>query len=459
MKKNVVWWIGVKNDKYAHKYGGWEWMDISRKTWEYWCKKNDVLFVPFEKPIEEDLSRFRINWQKAIFVFDEMERRGIDYDQICQIDCTHMIKWDAPNFFELTDHKLTAVRDTDNLNWIYKSIIGYKDFFDGFEFDKQKYVSSSPMIFNEQHKEVFKSFKKLYYDNVDKFVELQDKTVHKGTEQTPLNYWLQINNVEMNLTLPFAYKLTHIHRKEMFGYNWQLNEDKTPLFIKHAYNWVFTGIPKDQRSEIMSQVWDLVKHNYDSNHFLNKVKSKIDDKDTTSRKFKEDLITHFQSFGDKTLLELGCNRGHTTRVYASLFKKVIGVERSENNLKQAKENCSDVDNVEFIHQDVYDSNFSLPKADVVHIDAGHNHQEVLYDIDRCIKQLGNPILIFDDVCKKLFPNGEIGNTIRTAIDQNIEDGRLGIVKYIGEDKGYTTGNGKTLLGREGMICDVQLRRI
>ena len=210
--KNVVWWIGVKNDKYAEKYGGWEWVDISKKTWEYWCKKNDVLFVPFEKPIEEDLTRFRINWQKAIFVFDEMERRGIDYDQICQIDCTHMIKWDAPNFFELTDHKLTAVRDTDNLNWTYNSIIGYKDFFDGFEFDKQKYVSSSPMIFNEEHKEVFKSFKKLYYDNVDTFVELQDKIVHKGTEQTPLNYWLQINNVEMNLNLPFSYKLTHIHR-------------------------------------------------------------------------------------------------------------------------------------------------------------------------------------------------------------------------------------------------------
>ena len=146
---------------------------------------------------------------------------------------------------------------------------------------------------------------------------------------------------------------------------------------------------------------------------------------------------------------MGCNRGHTTRVYASLFKKVIGVERSENNLKQAKENCSDVNNVEFIHQDVYDSSFSLPKVDVVHIDAGHSHQEVLYDIQRCIDQLGNPILIFDDVCKKLFPNGQIGNTIRTAIDQHVEDGRLNIVKYIGEDKGYTTGNGKTLLGREG----------
>ena len=52
-----------------------------------------------------------------------------------------MIKWDTPNFFELTDPKLTAVRDTDNLNWIYKSIIGYKDFFDGFEFDKAKSMS------------------------------------------------------------------------------------------------------------------------------------------------------------------------------------------------------------------------------------------------------------------------------------------------------------------------------
>ena len=248
--KNVIWWIGVKNNQYAEKYGGWEWMDISRKTWEYWCKKNDVLFVPFEKPIEEDLTRFRINWQKAIFVFDEMDRRNIDYDQICQIDCTHMIKWDAPNFFEMTDHKLTAVRDTDNLRWIGDSIDGYEKFFD-YKLDRFKYVSSSPMIFNEQHREVFQSFKELYYDNVDEFVELQDKTVHKGTEQTPLNYWLQKNKVELNLTLPFSFKLTHIHRKDMFKHNWQLNEDSTPFFIKYGNVWSFSGFPA--RGERYSQ--------------------------------------------------------------------------------------------------------------------------------------------------------------------------------------------------------------
>ena len=47
--KNVIFWVGVKNQTYSEKYGGWEWMDISRKTWEYWCKKHDVIFFPMEK--------------------------------------------------------------------------------------------------------------------------------------------------------------------------------------------------------------------------------------------------------------------------------------------------------------------------------------------------------------------------------------------------------------------------
>ncbi len=359
-----------------------------------------------------------------------------------------MIKWDAPNFFELTDHKLTAVRDTDNLNWIYKSIIGYKDFFNGFEFDKQKYVSSSPMIFNEQHKEVFKSFKKLYYDNVDTFVELQDKIVGKGTEQTPLNYWLQINNVEMNLTLPFSYKLTHIHRKDMFGYNWQLEEDRTPFFIKHAYNWVFTGIPKDQRTHIMKQVWNSVKHHYDENFILNKIENKNENKSTTSRKFKEDILRIFgNGYKDKTLLELGCHQGNTTRVYAECFNKVIAVERDESNLMKTKEICKDVDNVEFICSDVYDKDFQLPIADIVHIDAGHTYESVGYDIDRCINQMNNPILIFDDY-------GHEGRTVRDAINAKLDEGKLQLRTHIGEDEGYIAANNKVFIGREGIICNV-----
>ena len=91
MKKNVVFWVGVKNEKYSEKYGGWDWMDITRKSWEYWCKKHDVIFFPMEKPIKEDLTKFRINWQKAIYCFDILDDAGIDYDQIYLVDGMNII--------------------------------------------------------------------------------------------------------------------------------------------------------------------------------------------------------------------------------------------------------------------------------------------------------------------------------------------------------------------------------
>jgi predicted protein tyrosine phosphatase len=439
MKKNVVWWIGVKNDLYSEKYGGWEWMDISRRTWEYWCKKNDVLFVPFEQPVETDLTKFRINWQKAIFVFDELDKRNIEYDQICLIDCTHMIKWDAPNFFKLTDHKFCALRDMDNLKWIYDSIKGYESFFK-YKLDIKKYVNSSPMIFNESQKVIC---------NVDTFVELQDKIVKKGTEQTPLNYWLQMNNVDIDLSLPLPFKLTHMNRKELFHYNWQLNDDKTPHFIKHGYDWVFTGFAKDQRSNLMKQTWDIVKHYYDDNFILNRIANKNENKNTTSGKFKEDILKFFSDpkYKNMTMLELGCHMGNTTRIYSECFGKVIAVEKSEHNISVAKETCSDVDNVEFINIDVYDDNFKLPNADIVHIDAGHTYEQVIYDIDRCIEQMDNPIIIMDDY-------GHEGRTVRDAIDKKLEEGKLILYKHIGEDKGYVASNDKVFIGREGVICNV-----
>ena len=81
----------------------------------------------------------------------------------------------------------------------------------------------------------------------------------------------------------------------MFKNNWQLQEDTTPFFIKYGYNWVFNGIPKNQRTEVMSQTWDLVKHNYDENHILNKLVHKDEWCKTTSRKFKEDILRIFDN--------------------------------------------------------------------------------------------------------------------------------------------------------------------
>ena len=446
MSKNVVFWVGVKNQHYSEKYGGWEWMDISRKTWEYWCKKHDVIFFPFEKPIDDDLVNYRINWQKSIYCFDLLDEAGIDYDQIFLVDATCMVKWDMPNIFELTDNKFTAWRETDNLNWVYDSVRGYEEFF-SYKLNKHNYFSSGVIIFNKSHKDMFLDFKDLYLNNTEEFVELQDKTVRKGTEQTPLNYWVQKNNVELNLDLPFSYKLTHIHRKDMFKPNWQLNEDSTPFFIKYGYNWVFNGIPKNQRTEVMSQTWGFVKDNYDEDYFLNRVVHKDKWCKTTSRKFKEDVLRIFRDRKMDNCIEIGSCRGDTTRVLAECFKKVYSFEQSSDNITYIKERCSDVDNVEISQADVYDSNFEIPDVSVAFIDAGHSTELVKKDISRFLNKNPNMVLVFDDY-------GQKDESIKKAI---FETG-VKISRHIGEYNGFkfnrVNGEEVTIIGREGVICNL-----
>ena len=99
-------------------------------------------------------------------------------------------------------------------------------------------------------------------DNQDALVNAESHIIKKGTDQTPFNYLLQHHDVDVNIDLPIAFNLTHLHRKEMLVHNWQLDHDKTPHFIKHGYIWRFNGIPKDQRTSLMSQTWQMVGAQY-----------------------------------------------------------------------------------------------------------------------------------------------------------------------------------------------------
>ena len=262
MKKNVIWWPALENPEHSDKYGGFDYFEYSRKSWEYWCDKNDVLFQSFRVPIHTDFIQYRPQWQKCLYVFDEIDRLNIEFDQIALIDSTAMVRWDCPNFFDMTERKFVGWRDMDNLGWVYESVMGYKSLFDNFEFDFFKYINSGFMIFNNTHRMFFEELKEQYFEKKDDFIRLQDKDLRKGNDQTPINYLLQIKNIDVKLDIPFSFNLTHMHRKDLFSYNWQLEEDKTPFFIKYGKIWRFTGIPKDQRSNVMKQTWDMVKDNY-----------------------------------------------------------------------------------------------------------------------------------------------------------------------------------------------------
>ena len=41
MKKNVIWWTGIVNPDHNEKYNGFKFFEYSKKSWEFWCKRNN----------------------------------------------------------------------------------------------------------------------------------------------------------------------------------------------------------------------------------------------------------------------------------------------------------------------------------------------------------------------------------------------------------------------------------
>jgi len=176
-------------------------------------------------------------------------------------------------------------------------------------------------------------------------------------------------------------------------------------------------------------------------------------KNTTSLKFKEDLLSIFEELGQEyTCLEVGTNHGHTTRILSFIFKDVITLDwHEEPNLRMAKELCHDRNNIKYIEKDVYASSWedlNLPKYNVSFIDCGHEYPHVISDIKNCITYGAvEQYLIFDDY-------GQADGSIKNAI----KDSNLTISRYIGEYNGFTCKNlsGKeiTFVAREGVICNM-----
>ena len=453
--KNVVFWIGVKSQDPAlielKDYGDWSWMDYSKKTWEFWCKKNDVEFVHYDKTSNTDVFNHLVNWQRWFDVFDVLDERGIDYDQILLIDASSMVHWNAPNFFEISDRKWCAFRANENMRWSMQSTDGYKTLFPDISFEYNDYIASGFAIFNKDHKPFLEELKKFYHSNYDDIMHIQ-RTVKRGSDQPVINYMLRKMNVDINiLRLPYA--ANHLYRREMLVHNWQLNEDPMPFFLKYLHIWFFSGLPNrgKDRTNLMSQTWNIISKYYDDNFVLNRVKHKNEYVKTTTYKFKQDVLNILgTNFKNKTILELGCCRGDTTRVFADIFQKVIAVDISQENIDAAKERCKDVNNVQFITADVYNTLTYPDNVDVVLIDASHEQSQVYQDIKDINERYNSPVIILDD-----FGNG---NDIQNAVIQASNDGIIRVSKYIGENAGYKVKrlNGELIEfnGAEGVICNL-----
>ena len=48
-KKNVIYWVGVKNNLYSEKYGNFEYFEYSKRTWKHFCDRYNCEFVEFSE--------------------------------------------------------------------------------------------------------------------------------------------------------------------------------------------------------------------------------------------------------------------------------------------------------------------------------------------------------------------------------------------------------------------------
>ena len=207
---------------------------------------------------------------------------------------------------------------------------------------------------------------------------------------------------------------------------------------------------ENQKTQWAEHTWNFIKDKYiddDIEFLLNKVRHKGNEfKNATSKKFKRDILKYFKKDGkNQQILELGCCHGDTSRIFSEVFKKVYVTDINESNINIAKQKCKDCSNIEFNIFKCGEDKFTFNKnIDVVFVDARHEHSEIKEDMLSVLNYFDNPIIIMDDY-------GNPNNGIKIAIEEIIKSENLEIIEYIGEDKGFKTMGGWSMVDREGII--------
>lgn len=178
---------------------------------------------------------------------------------------------------------------------------------------------------------------------------------------------------------------------------------------------------------------------------------------TTSFKFKTDIWNFFQNCQDKIAVEFGTHKGQTTRILSHLFKKVYTI--NNNDSVSAKQLNKDRNNIIYVNFDLY-SNSILPIADIIDVflvDAGHDYEHVIADINRCTSMqcASDCYIVFDDYGADCHEQ-----TVKKAVDEAVNCGAVIIIKEIGHKKGHNFGSAnksgpdRILLNSEGLITKI-----
>ena len=248
MANNILFFTALKaNDPNMMAYQEW-----SLKTWQYYADKYGHKLLVLQEPLH-DTEWMRPTWQRW-YVYDILEHNNIEYDQVALIDIDTMVRWDAPDIFKESEGKYAGVIDDLSIEWLYNSIVGYKEYFPEVDLQWDRYINNGVLILpREGGKEFCKVVTDFYKANVDSLRDKQHVSLKKGTDQTPINY-LALREFGTDIKyLSKKFNMTHMYKTHAFI------ED---IYIKCSYIWHFNGLPREQRNAFMKGTWDKIKHNY-----------------------------------------------------------------------------------------------------------------------------------------------------------------------------------------------------
>jgi hypothetical protein len=247
MAKNLIYIVSISVD--SAKIDHNEYSEYCINTWRYWCSKNNCDL----KVIHHNDSRCgRVVWNKEL-IFEH----GKNYDKIGIVDADTMVKWDAPNVFDMFDDDFCMVRDLVNWDWVYNSISNYSKFFKGVHLDISNYGNTGVIFFHKLYLPLFEKIFNFYLSNKE---ELDSWDKGGGREQTILNFHLAKNNVDVKF-LDGSWNVLGMFDKGWLNTNTQLKSEDLHL-IKYGNIWHFTGFAIEERTKVVKYIWNLVKHNY-----------------------------------------------------------------------------------------------------------------------------------------------------------------------------------------------------
>lgn len=181
--------------------------------------------------------------------------------------------------------------------------------------------------------------------------------------------------------------------------------------------------------------------------------SKSEDQWTISAKLRSDLEEQFTNFTEKfTVLEVGAYFGYTTRLLSERFQRVIAVDAVPEFLQANREYNSDRSNIFYLNfhtlEDKWDI-FSTNTIHVVFLDASHDLQTVMIDLENTLKLPSVSLIIFDDY------GAEPG--VKAIVHEYTARGLIKPLAFLGEGadgKPWRLRDGRELTEREAVACEV-----